>query len=302
MDYTLRKPARRRGRVRIVPPRPSLRRGGGRRDAPGWTEHKRRTNRRRFDALRPFLRSGVTIAFPFDATPAALISANDSLREFFKCRQIPARAVWEGPSPHVHLALGIPHEAATETALRRRMAKRWPDWFDELMRPNAIKWDAREKPDRLASYLGKTRHRDGTVAKDSFAWLQFPPAWEVNRAGWQVYEYSSEKEGKTDATPAAETAVPAAPAATSETDAKTPAIGLARRHAHTRKPEPPRLTIMRGWLARVARGPPKDSAPHTPSRRPAFRSAPDRGRRRPLLPWAGWKSDARQRKCCSKAA
>lgn len=169
---------------RITPPRRTsqLRKGGGRKDAPGWTEHKRRSNRQRFENLRPYIRTAVTIIYPSSATPHQLQSLNECNRNFCKEQKIPARAVWEGPGKHQHIALGVSHDIRLEGKWERRLAKRWKLLFGQSIPPNSFLWKADEKADQIASYLIKTREsktgRYMTV-KAQFSWLTFSPVWET---------------------------------------------------------------------------------------------------------------------------
>jgi hypothetical protein len=172
--------------LRIVPSRPrrntgNLRVGGGRQSKTGWTEQKRRTNRRRFDELRPLIRSALTLIFPASATPHALKRMNDLLRNFFREKRVPCRCVWEGPGFHCHIALGIPHDGETERLLLRRLSKRWKAILGEgsTMPEKTFSWKPGEDPQRIASYLLKTR-KNGVCVKGAWPWMTFTPAWETN--------------------------------------------------------------------------------------------------------------------------
>lgn len=200
MDYVLNRSAfRNRSQSRIVGPRSkNLRIGGGRKDSPGWTEQKRRSNRRRFDVLRPFIKTGVTICFPREATSEQLIRINASSRSFCKEKVIPARAVWEGPNRHQHLALGVVHSIELELKWISRLKKQWLKIFKKEMPPKAFFWRPDINPMKIASYLSKTR-ANGRVVKTQWSWLTFNPVWEV---GFQTLvksgktkkmQYSSEK-------------------------------------------------------------------------------------------------------------
>lgn len=193
MDYTLKPAAPAEPKAgRVVPPRTrNLRAGGGRKDNPGWTEQKRRSNRRRFDALRPFIKTGVTIIYPPKTEPEALKSLNECVREFCKENKIPARCVWEGPGKHQHIALGIEHNAELEQAWKTRLRKRWVKDCGEPMTEKAFLWIPEIAPDKIASYLSKTRSQDGVTAKCSWPWLSFNPVWEV---GFRQYSSPSEKQ------------------------------------------------------------------------------------------------------------
>ena len=186
MDYTLHSHApnvsERLGvRGRITPPRrtENLRTGGGRKNSPGWTEQKRKANRRRFDALRPFIKTAVTICYPSRATPAQLSALNDCHRNFCKERRLSARCVWEGPGYHQHIALGITHDPAIEQKWKARLRSRWQDLFEQEMPEAAFLWKTQEEPDKIASYLSKTRKDGGQKVKAAFSWLMFPPVWET---------------------------------------------------------------------------------------------------------------------------
>ena len=89
MDYILHpKPAAAEtaAKPRVVPSRPrlNLRLGRGRKSVPGWTPYKLRTNRFRFDELRPFIKTGVTIIYPASATPQELAKLSKCSQEFCK--------------------------------------------------------------------------------------------------------------------------------------------------------------------------------------------------------------------------
>lgn len=172
--------ARQQAAIRIVPPRPgSLRRGGGRKCSPGWTEQKRRTNRRRFHQLRPHIQTGVTIIYPSNATPEQLAALNACNRNFCKEKGIPARAVWEGPGYHQHIALGVAHSAELERLWLVRLRKRWLAVFSSEIGPNSFLWKPDIEPDKIASYLSKTR-KDGRICvKAPWSWMHFAPYWEV---------------------------------------------------------------------------------------------------------------------------
>lgn len=184
MEYTLHRAAKRPSlasddKPRVVPSRPgNLRKGGGRRDNAGWTEHKRRTNRRRFDQLRPHLKTCITIWYPSQATPEQLATFSRLNREFCKEHSLPSRAVWEGPGKHQHLALGILHNSAVATAWRRRLCKAWKREFHSEMPPKAFFWKPDVEPDKIASYLSKT-WKNGEMIKRAWPWLTFNPVWEV---------------------------------------------------------------------------------------------------------------------------
>jgi hypothetical protein len=47
------------------------------------------------------------------------------------------------------------------------------------MPADAFLWKPQEEPDRIASYLSKTRKDGGQKVKAAFSWLTFMPAWEV---------------------------------------------------------------------------------------------------------------------------
>lgn len=183
MDYHLHlpPPAERQAVIRVIPPRhsASLRRGGGRKSSPGWTEQKRRTNRRRFDRLRPFIKTAVTVIYPASATPAQLAALDACNRNFCKEKSIPARAVWEGPGYHQHIALGIPHSAGLETLWLARLRKRWMDVFGREIAANSFLWKPDIEPDKIASYLSKTRKNRGICVKCPWPWMPFAPCWEV---------------------------------------------------------------------------------------------------------------------------
>lgn len=166
---------------RLITSRPSrnLRRGGGRKDSPGWTEQKRRTNRRRFNKLRPFIKTGATIVFPSSATPEQLKALNACSLNFCREQHLPARCVWEGPGFHQHVALGIEYDAVVERRWLKRLSRRWLQVFGVPMGPDAFLWKPQVEPDRIASYLLKTRGKNGLMVKGLFAWLSFTPTWET---------------------------------------------------------------------------------------------------------------------------
>lgn len=179
---------------RVVPPRPSnLRTGGGRKDSPGWTPHKLRENRARFNSLRPWIKTGVTISYPEKASPEQLIDFNDSVREFCKEKGIPARSIWEGPRKHHHIALGIEFDPVIERAWRARLQRRWLKIFGEAMPSDAFHWGRDVRPDEIASYLSKTKDKRGRIVKGFLPWLTFHPVWET---GFRKLVSSSEKQGQ----------------------------------------------------------------------------------------------------------
>lgn len=183
-DYTLRRVPRQPATgSKIVGPKPqNLRRGGGRKDSPGWTEQKRKANRHRFDELRPYLKTGVTVWCPSRAAGEQIQKINECCRNFCKEKGLPARAVWEGPNPHTHIALGLAWNEALEAQWLSRLAKAWPKVFGEVMPANAFLWQREEKPEQIASYFSKTRNRRNIVVKGNgpaFAWLTFCPTWET---------------------------------------------------------------------------------------------------------------------------
>ena len=184
MDYILHpRPAPEPGapKPRLIPSRPSrnLRQGGGRKDSPGWTEQKRRTNRRRFHQLRPFIKTGVTIIFPSSATPEQLKALNRCSFDFCREQHLLARCVWEGPGFHQHVALGIEHDAMMERRWLKRLSRRWLQVFGVPMGADAFLWKPEIEPDRIASYLSKTRSKKRLMVKGPFAWLCFTPTWET---------------------------------------------------------------------------------------------------------------------------
>ena len=181
-EYVLRRRQDKAGPVRVVPSRPSkrLRVGGGRKDSPGWTDHKRRSNRRRFDLLRPFIKTGVTIIYPDDATPAQLQTINNSNRTFCRAKRIPARCVWEGPGKHHHIALGIAYDSTIEEKWKNRIQGQWRKVFGVPMASDSFLWKPEIKPNEIASYLSKTWDKKSRLsAKGIFAWLTFSPTWET---------------------------------------------------------------------------------------------------------------------------
>ena len=181
MEYEVIQFTRPKGRCRVVPPRcpQNLRKGGGRRDSPGWTEQKRKTNRLRFNELRPFIKTAVTVWYPSHAMPEQLIKFNKLHQNFCKEKGIPARCVWEGPGLHQHIALGILHDAELERQWRARMGKPWAALFDDPMPEKALLWKVEVKPEETASYLSKTHDRKNRFVKGAFAWMQFNPTWET---------------------------------------------------------------------------------------------------------------------------
>ncbi|OYW71161.1 MAG: hypothetical protein B7Z37_28465 [Verrucomicrobia bacterium 12-59-8] len=193
MDYTLQQASAADTIAgRIVPPRSrNLRLGGGRKDSPGWTEQKRRSNRARFDSLRPFIKTGVTIVYPSKAKPEVLKGLNECAREFCKEKELPARSVWEGPGKHQHIALGIEYDAEIERAWKARLQKRWLKNFGVPMPQEAFLWKPEIAPEEIASYLSKTRAKDGVMVKGTWPWLSFNPVWEV---GFRRHSSPSEKQ------------------------------------------------------------------------------------------------------------
>lgn len=184
MDYNLEKAAApSAGHARPVPPRPpsgKLRQGGGRKDSPGWTEHKRKANRTRFDRLRSQIKTCLTFVYPISASPKQLVALNEMHRNFCKEHGIPARSVWEGPGKHQHIALGISYDAELKRKWIRRLRKRWLAIFGEPMPENTMLWKAEEEPDKIASYLSKTRdQKSRMIVKGTFEWLTFSPVWET---------------------------------------------------------------------------------------------------------------------------
>ena len=187
MDYVLHQrpatfpPARQEGRAKIIPPRcaHNLRAGGGRKDSAGWTEQKRKTNRMRFDQLRGCIQTAVTIIYPSCASSSQLEALNDCNRNFCKEKHVPARCVWEGPGYHQHIALGICHSPALEKLWRARLEKHWQVFFGRTFDIKAFLWKANIEPDKIASYLSKTRKDKGQCVKAAFSWLTFPPCWET---------------------------------------------------------------------------------------------------------------------------
>lgn len=168
-------------RRRITPPRrlANLRRGGGRKDTSGWTEQKRKTNRRRFNQLRPFIKTGVTVVCPTGSTWLQLKAIDDCCRNFCREKAIPARAVWEGPGPHFHIALGCPFSDELEMKWRARLEKRWRAVYGLPMRNRAFLWKPDIEGQKIASYLSKTRDKRGRLVKGRPAWLTFAPCWET---------------------------------------------------------------------------------------------------------------------------
>jgi hypothetical protein len=168
-------------RKRIVPPRrpQNLRKGGGRKNSVGWTEQKRRTNRQRFDELRSVIKTAVTVTYPASATPQQLLSLNACNRNFCKEKGIPARAVWEGPGYHQHIALGIPHHPKLEQLWRVRLSKQWRKHFGMEMEERCLYWKPDIEPDKIASYLSKTRKNGGLCVKMAYSWMVFHPCWET---------------------------------------------------------------------------------------------------------------------------
>lgn len=174
-----------RPRQKIVPPRrpANLRRGGGRKDVPGWTEQKRKTNRRRFDQLRSLIITGVTVTCPPRAVPEQLKAIAECCRNFCKEKSLPARAVWEGPCPHFHIALACHFSAELERKWRARLMLRWLAVFDQAMPSRAFLWKPDEAGQKIASYLSKTCDKQGRPVKGQSPWLKFPPAWETGFRG-----------------------------------------------------------------------------------------------------------------------
>jgi hypothetical protein len=195
VDYVLKPPLGQKVNAgRIVPPRPSnLRAGGGRIDTPGWTPHKRRSSRARFDALRSFIKTGVTIGYPEWAPSEQLIRFNCCSQEFCKEYEIPARSVWEGPRKHHHIALGIDFNPEIDRAWKARLSKRWRKIFGEEMPSDAFLWEPGVRPDKIASYLSKTFDDAGRMVKGRYPWLTFNPVWET---GFRKLVKPSEKQEK----------------------------------------------------------------------------------------------------------
>lgn len=169
-------------RQRIVPPRPSknLRRGGGRGVAASWSRDTIRRNKRRFEELARWLQSCITIKPPSYSTGEQLTKLNRCLKNYFKQAKTPARAVWEGPSPHVHIALGIACELGERNKLDTRLRKAWMTIFAERLPPEAVIWKAAESGQKLASYLGKTYKDHRYLTKETYNWMRFCPRWECH--------------------------------------------------------------------------------------------------------------------------
>jgi hypothetical protein len=132
--------------------------------------------------LRPHLRTGVTIWYPSSTSPAQLAIFNKLHKNFCKEKRIPARGVWEGPGPHIHIALGISHEAGLEQKWKSRLGRAWQRIFGKSLPDNAFLWNADEEPEKLASYESKTRDTKGQIVKGKFPWLTFKPTWETGFA------------------------------------------------------------------------------------------------------------------------
>jgi len=173
-----------RDQVRLKTARPSkLRRGGGRKDSIGWTDHKRRANRRRFDALRSQIQTAVTIIYPARATPDQLAALNRCAKNFCREHRLPARCVWEGPGRHQHIALGIRHTPDIKRRWLNRLAKWWLREFGQPLPPDAFLWKPDIEPDKIASYLSKTWGKARVIAKGAFPWMRFSPSWETGFRG-----------------------------------------------------------------------------------------------------------------------
>jgi hypothetical protein len=186
MDYTLNDRAQKAlgqpvGRERITPPRrnENLRTGGGRKNSPGWTEQKRKTNRQRFNQLRSVIKTAVTVIYPATATPAQLSSLNDCNRNFCKEKHIPSRCVWEGPGYHQHIAVGILRDSKLEALWKARLGRQWLALFGSSIGPKSFFWKPDVEPDKIASYLSKTRKDGGLAVKIAYPWLTFGPCWEA---------------------------------------------------------------------------------------------------------------------------
>lgn len=189
MEYILKRQRRSNNaseKARVVPPRPTsqLRKGGGRKDSPGWTEHKRKANRDRLNALRAWIQTAVTVTYPSGATPEQLSCFNDCHRNFCKEHKVPARCVWEGPGPHHHIALGITHDHDLESKWRARVGKLWLAVFEQQMPVEKFLWKPEVNPDCIASYLSKTRDKTSRkIVKKAYDWLTFCPVWETGFRG-----------------------------------------------------------------------------------------------------------------------
>ncbi len=186
MDYTLhtsftQDPELLGAKGRATPPRrtENLRLGGGRKNSPGWTEQKRKTNRLRFHQLRSVIKTAVTISYPAAATPAQLSTLNDCNRNFCKEKSIPSRSIWEGPRQHQHIALGIPYDSNLERSWRARLSKQWIALFGSSIGINDFLWKPEIEPDKIASYFSKTRKKGGLAVKIAYPWLTFAPCWET---------------------------------------------------------------------------------------------------------------------------
>jgi len=180
VDYELHRQKPSGKKPRVKPPRriENLRKGGGRRDRPGWTEAKRKSNRERFHKLRPLIKTGVTIHYPRHATREQLIALDECNQNFCKEHNLPARSIWEGPGKHQHLGLGIQHDPVLVERWKARLNKRSVEFFGEPMPAKAFLWKPEIKPDEIASYFSKT-WKDGKKVKGAWPWLTWNPVWET---------------------------------------------------------------------------------------------------------------------------
>jgi hypothetical protein len=97
--------------------------------------------------------------------PAHLLAIAECCRNFCQEKGIAARAVWEGPNPHFHLALACPFSASLERKWRARLERRWLAVFGLPMPSLAFLWKPEAQGQKIASYLSKTRDKQGRKVK-----------------------------------------------------------------------------------------------------------------------------------------
>jgi hypothetical protein len=168
-----------RRRPRIVPSRPGkLRRGGGCNEGHGWTDQKWRTLDKLLRRIEPDIQSAITIRFPADMCPSTYIEVNDRIRDWFRRREFRSVCVWEGPTPHCHIALLGSFNCCHEQSLRALLEKWWIKIWGETMDNDALLWKGVTNLAKMVSYLRK-KQKGKTRVKASFEWLKFRPYWRV---------------------------------------------------------------------------------------------------------------------------
>jgi len=164
--------------ARIVPSRPSpLKRGGGRRDNKGWTKQKRRSCRKALKRLNG-IHTCLTVTLPHDYFPEDCQALDSLLRSVCGRFSVPSVGVWEGLSPHIHIAFGGLLRQANRRTLERRLFKFWADTWGCVPCKDAWKFDPNPKQGTL-NYLAKWK-KGNVVVKADFEWLCFCPWWQRN--------------------------------------------------------------------------------------------------------------------------